>query len=517
MNVLLRILFGLVLVICVLFALAFAMSSYYTAVTEQERQAALEKIGLTDVLEVDKGSKSNKEGEDVSSPVAREAYAHLIESLKAAHMKECNPDIEAIYDWYWEGGELQGLERTVMEGRQEILGIHLANNVGLLNEIHATLALPGIPSLNYAEMDWETYADSAICLSGAAWWLCLDAVYRMKALGDVSGAVRDYRSIIRLGQVFSAYPAYSLWHSEDNCKWLLGGYPRIFSNRQPSDSVMAELLAQLAVIRKNTVLSKELKGNLRLILGRRKQWTKESWREQAARCSWYRGTRSWIWTRPICRPFFNQDELVLLSFSGELLQAIQGTYTEYFPELCRIFDEVKALPSFRYYHLSSQFLVQFDSILQQVHCKVMLDLLRIGIAAERYRVANGGYPPDLESLTELFEGEMPKNPYDGTSYTYQLTGEKFLLYGRVPERVFWYRKRAGRESRAPAPTMQEFFEEDTAQSASAFDLIEVPLQEDEELWVWCENVWWRVVGNQIGDAARWQPRPEPTAEAGSEI
>jgi hypothetical protein len=59
--------------------------------------------------------------------------------------------------------------------------------------------------------------------------------------------------------------------------------------------------------------------------------------------------------------------------------------------------------------------------------QALRDLLLVAIAAKRYRLARGEYPPDLEALGE-FLGAVPIDPYDGEPLRMVRDEQELVLY-----------------------------------------------------------------------------------------
>lgn len=62
--------------------------------------------------------------------------------------------------------------------------------------------------------------------------------------------------------------------------------------------------------------------------------------------------------------------------------------------------------------------------------------LQAGVACERYRIANGRWPENLEALVPEFLSEVPADPFDGEAIRYRVRGDRMELFsaGYVEER-----------------------------------------------------------------------------------
>ena len=58
-----------------------------------------------------------------------------------------------------------------------------------------------------------------------------------------------------------------------------------------------------------------------------------------------------------------------------------------------------------------------------------------GVAAERYRLANGGWPRDLAALVPAYLKKVPTDPYDGKPVRYRRTADGVVVYCVGPDRT----------------------------------------------------------------------------------
>lgn len=88
---------------------------------------------------------------------------------------------------------------------------------------------------------------------------------------------------------------------------------------------------------------------------------------------------------------------------------------------------------------------------RQVTQEARLDLLRLGLNIELYKVENGAYPPTLDAIAATVGGGLPLDPFTGQPYRYQASDAGFLLYSPGPNQaddggggddVVWREKRA---------------------------------------------------------------------------
>ena len=57
-----------------------------------------------------------------------------------------------------------------------------------------------------------------------------------------------------------------------------------------------------------------------------------------------------------------------------------------------------------------------------------LRLARVALAVMEYKQANGAWPESLNSIRDLFGGELPGDPYSGGDFQYQRAGGEVRLY-----------------------------------------------------------------------------------------
>ena len=63
------------------------------------------------------------------------------------------------------------------------------------------------------------------------------------------------------------------------------------------------------------------------------------------------------------------------------------------------------------------------------YAQTAVNLARVAIALERYRLAHGQYPDSLDTLTPQFVTRLPHDIIDGHQLHYQrTTGGQFILY-----------------------------------------------------------------------------------------
>lgn len=63
-----------------------------------------------------------------------------------------------------------------------------------------------------------------------------------------------------------------------------------------------------------------------------------------------------------------------------------------------------------------------------VYAQECVDLTRVAIALERYRLAHGQYPSTLDALAPQFLAKVPHDIIGGGNLKYRITGQNFILY-----------------------------------------------------------------------------------------
>ncbi len=526
---------GWSLAVCAcLVAFLCVLSAHFTPVTERERQAALAALEEAGVFDLSTGleerdalgdSNSTESASDLSPvsegtlgqvPAAltprecQEAYARLVASITSALGSEGSLGIiSGGLTHYRSLSDAGGGARAKGKAREDAVAF-IKSNAALLSEIHSTLALDGSPFISGSDVGMLDLLKMARDLRYAVWPLCLDACYRVHEREDPAGAARDFQSGLRLARVLGSLGncATSIEQRRvTNTLYLY--YEVLFSGVRAPVKEMDVLIAQLNQERSTSAPSQEIASDLRFILQSREQWKAKGYREQIDDFGILTGTRSWLWTRLLFRPFFNQSERTVIEIIGRMIEAVKLPYSEAKPRLEVLFSEVDDL-SLLNAHLKSVLRMRLVSYLGHLYNNLKLDLLRTAIAAERHYAEHGAYPPDLDSLAEVLGGSIPVSPFTGAPYVYEPLEEKFLLYAVVQESNFWLGRELDEELRDDDVTfgMSDYYDEDVTRHPSEYDLVEAPIERDGELIVWRTNLWWRVVGGQIGDAERWLEREE---------
>ena len=81
--------------------------------------------------------------------------------------------------------------------------------------------------------------------------------------------------------------------------------------------------------------------------------------------------------------------------------------------------------------LSAPALANLASKLHEV--EVSLDLALLGLQAEKFRIANGHYPPSSAEIP--WEGALPRDPFTGGDFHYKADGGNLLIYSVGPDLV----------------------------------------------------------------------------------
>lgn len=132
--------------------------------------------------------------------------------------------------------------------------------------------------------------------------------------------------------------------------------------------------------------------------------------------------------------FFYQNELTMLQLDqecGPLLVDDQSHSVS--PKLVqqKTAAESKTLSHFSYGNAMARFIMPnlFNAVKKTAYAQETVDLTRVAIALERYRLAMGVYPDSLDALAPHFLPEVPNDIIDGGPLHYHRTSDgQFILY-----------------------------------------------------------------------------------------
>lgn len=134
--------------------------------------------------------------------------------------------------------------------------------------------------------------------------------------------------------------------------------------------------------------------------------------------------RARLWTIPGLAKFDLAD---VLDYMADCIEACELPRIER-PERLRQIND--ALENLSFLHLGVKTLAPALGRVAalDVRCQGGTDLARTALAIERYRLATGSIPRDLESLVPDYLDHVPLDPYDGRPIRYQPTASGYRLY-----------------------------------------------------------------------------------------
>lgn len=94
------------------------------------------------------------------------------------------------------------------------------------------------------------------------------------------------------------------------------------------------------------------------------------------------------------------------------------------------FDEASRIAQKRLYILSGMLLPAFTKIaMRDAAALTQLDLASTALAVDRFRIAHGRLPKDLDELLPQFLARIPADPFDGSPLHYRRLTNGFVIYG----------------------------------------------------------------------------------------
>jgi len=86
------------------------------------------------------------------------------------------------------------------------------------------------------------------------------------------------------------------------------------------------------------------------------------------------------------------------------------------------------------YVLAGLVLISCDhALLREAEGLARLRTARAALAVERFRLANGRLPAELNQLTPRFLATLPRDPFDGEQLRYKLLPTGYVLYSIGPD------------------------------------------------------------------------------------
>ncbi|MBI5092593.1 MAG: hypothetical protein HZB26_09140 [Candidatus Hydrogenedentes bacterium] len=129
-----------------------------------------------------------------------------------------------------------------------------------------------------------------------------------------------------------------------------------------------------------------------------------------------------LYASPLGRPWQNLDEQAYADSMGHVIEAAALPFYQAVPDPAA-FDQDNGggLGGFSNVRASRTLAVQATY-------EAKLDLTRMGLMLQRYRVQYGAYPISLDAIATDMGGALPLDPFSGASYIYRPSGDSFLLY-----------------------------------------------------------------------------------------
>lgn len=247
--------------------------------------------------------------------------------------------------------------------------------------------------------------------------------------GDCNEALEDFAAAMDLADALAGKPL------------LLAQYFRqvLFSRLEeylgdaifPAEFVVG-IVDRLAQEDRRDLMRDALAGELESRLQTFKEWENETFHDLVREAGVYWGTRSYLWARPMCRPWFNRDQQVCIDMTTRMLEVADSTYYEAKPVLDRIRADIDGLPYTNY--VAQNFARwQFLAFARQADFEARLDVMQMGILLEQYRAQHGGYPETLDAIADGLGGTLPVDPFTGGPYHYELRNDTCLVSSSGPE------------------------------------------------------------------------------------
>lgn len=136
----------------------------------------------------------------------------------------------------------------------------------------------------------------------------------------------------------------------------------------------------------------------------------------------------------IVRPLLNGDEQNYADIMLRMSEAAAEPYFQSKPLLDQLSAEIGDLP---YTQLLSRMLLpdMTRALEAQAINEARMDLIRLGLAVERYHGQTGNYPATLDQISSILGTEVPLDPFTGQAYVYQPGENDFVLYSAVANAI----------------------------------------------------------------------------------
>jgi len=301
----------------------------------------------------------------------------------------------------------------------------------LIQQIHETARLGGpVCALDFSDIQKldTTHLDD---ISDCALLMEEYAKARL-ASGDLAEALRGFLTVMNLADALTDEPLIA---SQQYRREIYTSMEEYLDYKALTPDLAAAIVERLARADNRGAVHDALSAALQLELLRFEDWQKEPYSNMIAKVGLYWGTRSWLWARPMCRPWFNKDQQVSVEMITRMFEVPDLPYYQAKPILDQIEADIKALP---YVNMASQGQTQwhFQAFSSQAQFELKLDVIQMRIAIEQYRAKHSKYPETLDAVADWFGGTLPVNPFTGHPYPYELDGDTYLLDDTTPDGAF---------------------------------------------------------------------------------
>ena len=131
------------------------------------------------------------------------------------------------------------------------------------------------------------------------------------------------------------------------------------------------------------------------------------------------------YTSPLARPLVDRDERIFVETMTKASALVCLPYKDAMAAFAELQDEI---PQTVFPIANTCADVAAHAMTFQANRIARLDLLRVGLSAERFHAKSGAYPESLDDIAPILGTEIPMDPFTGESYHYVHDGDSFLLY-----------------------------------------------------------------------------------------
>jgi hypothetical protein len=338
--------------------------------------------------------------------------------------------------------------------------------------------------------------------------LLLDAHLRIEK-DDLDGAAMNYVAALQLVAARRQSPGKGAFSIDLGFDDIYKRYSHDFGDGPPSKEAALGIIQALKQHGDYDLLARQFLNEMRERVTYREAWKQESFGAQIEYGGLYWGTRNWLWSSPVCRPLFNQDEALMANMATRMVEASAMPYHRAKPRLEKLQQEIEELPIFR--HHTKQMMWDLPKIASFARLQAKADLMRLSIALDLHHAESGAYPKSLGEVEYLLGSTSPLNPFTGKPYHYRPMGDKYKLLA-ITERAYTILNLDFdfADYGADAPEVDDDWVPPEP---------EVELEDGQELLVWREGDWWYSYGGIVGELVLIDPsgiEPDGDVEAGGE-